>query len=56
MSLVIKGVVRDFGHRTSFPSERVCYLSLETVFNTFQSVLLVVEIACPRLAQVKGIC
>ena len=28
---VFKGVVRDFGHRTSFPSEPVCYLSLETV-------------------------
>ena len=39
---IIKGVVWDFGHRTSFLSEPVCYLSLETVFNTFNSVLLVV--------------
>ena len=42
--------------RNSFPSEPVCYLSLETVFNTFHSVLLVAEIADAKLAQVKGIC
>ena len=51
-----KGVVRDFGHGTSFPSEPVCYLSLETVCNTFHSVLLVAEISGARLAQVEGIC
>ena len=51
----LKGVVRDFGHRTSFPaSEPVCYLSLETVFNTFHSVLLFAEIAGAR--QVEGNC
>ena len=38
--ITLKGVVRDFGHRTSFPSEPVCYLTLETVFNTFHSVLV----------------
>ena len=27
----LKGVVRDFGHRTLFPSEPVCYLSLATL-------------------------
>ena len=42
----VKGVVRDFGHRTSLSSEPVFYLSLETVFNTFHSVFLVAEIAC----------
>ena len=47
--MYLKGVVWDFGHRTSFPSEPVCYLSLETVFNTFHSVLLVAEIAGARL-------
>ena len=46
---VVKGVVQNIGHRTSFPSELVCYLSLETVFNPFHSVLLVAEIACARL-------
>ena len=53
---ILKGVVWDFGHQISFPSEPVCYLSLETVFNTFHSVLLVAEIAGARLAQVEGIC
>ena len=52
----LKGVVQDFGHRTSFPIEPVCYLSLETVCNTLYSVLLVAEIACARLAQAEGIC
>ena len=52
----VKGVVRDSGHRTSFPGEPVCYLSLETIFNTFHSVLLVAEIAGARLVQVEGIC
>ena len=51
---VIKGIVRNFGHRTSFPNEPVCYLSLKIVFNTFHSVLLVAEIAGARLAQVNG--
>ena len=50
------GIVRIFGHRTSFPNEPVCYLSLETVFNTFHSVLLVAEITGARLAQVDGNC
>ena len=54
--LGLKGVVRDFGHRTPFPREPVCYLSLKTVFNAFHSVLLVAEIACARLAQVEGNC
>ena len=54
--LCLKWVVRDFGHRTTFPSEPVCYLSLETICNTFHSVLLVAEIAGARLAQVEGIC
>ena len=48
----IKGVVKNVGHWTSFKSESVCYLSLETVFITFHSVLLVAEIAGARLAQV----
>ena len=52
----LKGVVWDFGRRTSFPSEPVCYLSLEAVCNTFHSVLPVEEIAGARLAQVEGIC
>ena len=51
----LKGVVWNFGHRTSYPSEPVCYLSLETVFNTFHSVL-VAEIAGARLVQVEGNC
>ena len=54
--LVCLKVVRNFGQRTSCPSEPVCYLSLETVFNMFHSVLLVAEIAGARLAQVEGIC
>ena len=34
----VKGVVRNFGHRTSFPSQPVCYLSLETFStNSMQS-------------------
>ena len=52
----LKGVVWDVGHGTSCPSEPGCYLSLETVFNTFHSVLLVAENAGARLVQVKGIC
>ena len=32
------------------------YSSLETVFNTFHSVLLVAQIAVARLAQVDGNC
>ena len=48
----LKGVVPNFGHRTSFQSEPMCYLSLETVFNTFHSVLIVAEIAGARLGQV----
>ena len=48
----LKGVVRDFGHRTSFPSEPVCYLSLETVCNNFHSILAVAEISGARLEQV----
>ena len=52
----IKGFVRNVGHLTSFKSESECYLSLETVFITFHSVLLVVEIAGARLAQVDGFC
>ena len=51
--LYVRGVV---GHQTSFPSDPVCYLSLETVFNMFHSVLLAAEIAGARLAQVDGIC
>ena len=51
-----KGIVRDFGHRISFPSEPVCYSSLDTICNTFHSVLLVAEIAGARLVQVEGIC
>ena len=51
-----KEVVRNFGQQTSFPSESVCYLSLETVLNMFHSVLLVAEIACATLAQVEGNC
>ena len=34
----------------------VVYLSLETVLNMFNSVLLVAEIAGARLAQVDGNC
>ena len=34
-----KGVVRNFGHQTSYPSEPVCYLPLDTVLNTFHSSL-----------------
>ena len=44
--------IRNFGYRNSFPSEPVCYLSLETIFNMFHSVLLVAEIAGARLAQI----
>ena len=51
----LKGVVLDIGHQTSFSSEPVC-LSLETVCNTFHSVLIVAEITGTRLAQVEGIC
>ena len=29
--LTLKGIVRNFGHRTPFPIEPVCYLSLEIV-------------------------
>ena len=49
----LKGVVLDFGHRTSFSSEAVLYISLETVCNTFHSVA---EFAGAKLAQVEGIC
>ena len=38
----------------STSSEPVCYLSLETVFNTFHSVLPVAEMAVARLAHVDG--
>ena len=31
----LKGVVRNFGHRTWFPSQPVCYLSLETFSTNF---------------------
>ena len=48
--IVVKGIVRNFGHRALFPNE-----SLETVFNTFHSVLLSAEIAGARLA-VHGNC
>ena len=49
VQFIFKGIVRNFGHRTSYPSEPVCYLSLEIVFNTFHSLLLVAEIAGARL-------
>ena len=52
-STLLKGIV---GHRTAFPNEPVCYLSLEIFFNTFHSVLLVAEITGARLAQVDGNC
>ena len=48
-----EGVVWNFGHQTSFPNEPVCFLSLETFFNTFHSVLLVAGITGARLAQVE---
>ena len=50
----LQGVVWIVGHQTSFPSEPVCYLSLETVFKMFHSVLLVAEITDARLAQTNG--
>ena len=31
----VKGVVQNFGHRASFPSQPVCYLSLETFSTNF---------------------
>ena len=45
----LKGILWDVGHRTSFPSDPVCCLSLQIVFNTFHSVLLVAEIVGARL-------
>ena len=56
VGVMIKGVDRNFGHLTSYPSEPVCYLSSEIVFNTFHSVLQVAEIAGARLVQVYGNC
>ena len=49
----LKGIFRN--QTISFPNEPVCYLPLETVFNTFHSVL-VAEIAGARLVQVEGNC
>ena len=45
ISAAIKGIVREFGHRNSFPSEPV----------RFHSVFLVAKIACAMLVQVEGI-
>ena len=42
----VQGLVHNFGHWTS--GEPVCYLSLETVFNTFHSVLLVAAEGNPQ--------
>ena len=42
---IYKEPIGLYSFGTSFPNEPVCYLSLETVLNTFHSVLLVAEIA-----------
>ena len=49
----LKGIVQNFGHRTLFPNEKVCYLSFETVFNTFHLVVLVAEITSASVAGLR---
>lgn len=50
-----QGVDQNFGHRTSFPRKRVCYLSAENVSYKFHPALYF-SFAGAMLAQVNGFC